>query len=51
MSPELRDRIAADVIEAASDPEVVKKLTPMGQVVRPGTGARNSPPRSTSSAR
>jgi tripartite-type tricarboxylate transporter receptor subunit TctC len=36
MSPELRDRIAADVIEAASDPEVVKKLTPMGQVVRPG---------------
>ena len=38
MSPELRDRIAADVIEAASDPEVVKKLTPMGQVVRPGPG-------------
>lgn len=36
MSPELRDRIAADMIEAASDPEVVKKLTPMGQVVRPG---------------
>ncbi|MFN3350963.1 Bug family tripartite tricarboxylate transporter substrate binding protein [Pseudorhodoplanes sp.] len=36
MSPELRDRIAADLIEAASDPEVVKKLTPMGQVVRPG---------------
>ena len=36
MSPELRDRIAADVVEAASDPEVVKKLTPMGQVVRPG---------------
>ena len=39
MSPELRDRIAADVIEAASDPEVIKKLTPMGQVVRPGPGA------------
>jgi tripartite-type tricarboxylate transporter receptor subunit TctC len=39
MSPELRDRIAADVIEAASDPEVVKKLTPMGQVVRPGPAA------------
>ncbi|MGD9922390.1 MAG: Bug family tripartite tricarboxylate transporter substrate binding protein [Pseudorhodoplanes sp.] len=36
MSPELRDRIAADMIEAASDPAVVKKLTPMGQVVRPG---------------
>ncbi len=36
MSPELRDRIAADVIEAASIPEVVQKLTPMGQVVRPG---------------
>ncbi len=39
MSPELRDRIAADVVEAASDPEVVKKLTPMGQVVRPGPAA------------
>jgi tripartite-type tricarboxylate transporter receptor subunit TctC len=37
MSPELRDRIAADLIEAASDPEVVKRLTPMGQVVRPGS--------------
>jgi tripartite-type tricarboxylate transporter receptor subunit TctC len=36
MAPELRDRIAADLIEAASDPEVVKRLTPMGQVVRPG---------------
>lgn len=36
MSLELRDRIAADIIEALSDPEVVKKLTPMGQVVRPG---------------
>lgn len=36
MSPELRDRIAADITEALSDPEVVKKLTPMGQVVRPG---------------
>lgn len=36
VSPELRDRIAADFIQAASDPEVVKKLTPMGQVVRPG---------------
>ncbi|HWV40968.1 tripartite tricarboxylate transporter substrate binding protein [Pseudorhodoplanes sp.] len=39
MSPELRDRIAADVIEAASDPDVIKKLTPMGQVVRPGPAA------------
>ena len=39
MSPEVRDRIAADLIEAASDPEVVKKLTPMGQVVRPGPAA------------
>jgi tripartite-type tricarboxylate transporter receptor subunit TctC len=39
MSPELRDRIAADLIEAASDSEVVKKLTPMGQVVRPGGAA------------
>ena len=38
MSPELRDKVAADMIEAASDPEVVKKLTPMGQVVRPGPG-------------
>ena len=26
-------------IEAGSDPEVVKKLTPMGQVVRPGPAA------------
>ena len=39
MSPEVRDKIAADMIEAASDPEVVKKLTPMGQVVRPGPAA------------
>jgi tripartite-type tricarboxylate transporter receptor subunit TctC len=39
MSNALRDRIAADVVEAASDPEVVKKLTPMGQVVRPGPAA------------
>jgi tripartite-type tricarboxylate transporter receptor subunit TctC len=36
MSADVRDKIAADMIEAASDPEVVKKLTPMGQVVRPG---------------
>jgi tripartite-type tricarboxylate transporter receptor subunit TctC len=36
ISTELRDKIAADLIEAASDAEVIKKLTPMGQVVRPG---------------
>jgi len=33
---ELRNRIAADVIEAASDPEVVAKISVTGQIVRPG---------------
>ncbi len=36
MSPEVRDRIAADVIEATNDPAIVEKLTRTGQVVRPG---------------
>lgn len=33
---EVRDRISADIVKAASDPEIVKRLTAMGQVVRPG---------------
>ena len=33
---EVRDRISADIVQAASDPEIVKRLTAMGQVVRPG---------------
>lgn len=36
MTPELRDRIAADVIEALKDPAIAEKLTRTGQVVRPG---------------
>jgi tripartite-type tricarboxylate transporter receptor subunit TctC len=36
MSAELRDRIAADVVQAASDPGFVKRVTETGQVVRPG---------------
>jgi len=36
MSKELRDRIAKDVIEAASDPEVAKKINQTAQIVRPG---------------
>lgn len=39
MTPEVRDRIAADLVEAASDPAIVARLTPMGQVVRPGKAA------------
>lgn len=39
MSPELRDRISADVIEAAGDPSIASKLTATGQVVRPGKAA------------
>jgi len=33
---EVRDRISAEIVQAASDPEIVKRLTAMGQVVRPG---------------
>ncbi|ARQ00365.1 Bug family tripartite tricarboxylate transporter substrate binding protein [Pseudorhodoplanes sinuspersici] len=39
MSPELRDRISADVVEAAGDPSIASKLTATGQVVRPGKAA------------
>lgn len=36
MPKELRDRIAADVMAAASDPEVSAKIGATGQIVRPG---------------
>jgi tripartite-type tricarboxylate transporter receptor subunit TctC len=39
MSAELRDRIAADVVEVANDPELSKRVTATGQVVRPGKAA------------
>jgi tripartite-type tricarboxylate transporter receptor subunit TctC len=39
MPAAVRDRIAADVKEAVSDPTVTARLTSTGQVVSPGTGA------------
>ena len=39
MPAAVRDRIAADVKEAVSDPAITAKLTSTGQVVSPGTGA------------
>jgi tripartite-type tricarboxylate transporter receptor subunit TctC len=39
MSAELRDRIAADLVEVANDPELSKRVTATGQVVRPGKAA------------
>jgi tripartite-type tricarboxylate transporter receptor subunit TctC len=39
MPADVRDRIAADVVEAASDPEFVKRVTETGQVVNPGKAA------------
>lgn len=36
MPKELRDRIAADVKEAASDPDIAAKIGATGQIVRPG---------------
>jgi tripartite-type tricarboxylate transporter receptor subunit TctC len=39
MPAELRDRIAADLVEVASDPELSKRVTATGQVVRPGKAA------------
>jgi len=39
MAAAVRDRIAADVKEAVSDPAITAKLTSTGQVVSPGTGA------------
>jgi len=39
MAQSVRDRIAADIKEAVSDPAVSARLTATGQVVSPGTGA------------
>lgn len=39
ISPELRDKISADFVEAAGDPSLTPKLTATGQVVRPGKAA------------
>ena len=36
LSNELKDRMSADVVEAASDPAIGSRLTATGQVVRPG---------------
>ena len=36
MPDDLRNRIAADLKEAASDPDVVSRITATGQIVRPG---------------
>lgn len=36
MPKELRDRIAADVMAAASDPDIAAKIGSTGQIVRPG---------------
>src|SRR6476469_9954539 len=35
----VRNKIAADIKEAASDPEIVKRLTATGQIVAPGNAA------------
>jgi tripartite-type tricarboxylate transporter receptor subunit TctC len=36
MAKDLRDRVAADVMAAASDPEIAAKIASTGQIVRPG---------------
>ena len=36
MPKELRDRLAADVMAAAGDPEIAAKIAATGQIVRPG---------------
>lgn len=36
MPKDLRDRIAADVMAAAGDPEIAAKISSTGQIVRPG---------------
>jgi tripartite-type tricarboxylate transporter receptor subunit TctC len=36
MSKDLRDRVAADVMAAAGDPEIAAKIAATGQIVRPG---------------
>ena len=35
----VRNKIAADIKEAAADPEIVKRLTETGQIVAPGNAA------------
>ena len=40
--PAVRDRIAADIRDVVSDPEIVAKLSATGQVVNPGTPAEFS---------
>ena len=37
MAPALRERIAADIREAASDPYIGQRLTATGQILNPGT--------------
>jgi len=39
IADEVRNKIASDVREAASDPEIVKRLTATGQIVSPGNAA------------
>lgn len=39
MSAADRDKVAADIKELASDPEIVQRLTATGQNIAPGTGA------------
>ena len=39
MSPQVRDRISADVVAVAADPEIDAKLAVTGQVANPGTAA------------
>ena len=39
ISDEVRNKIAADVKEAAADPEIVKRLTATAQIVAPGDAA------------
>ena len=40
MSDDLRKKIAADVVEAAKDPQFVARLSPTGQLVSPGDSAQ-----------
>jgi tripartite-type tricarboxylate transporter receptor subunit TctC len=39
IADEVRNKVAGDVREAASDPELVKRLTATGQIVSPGNAA------------
>jgi tripartite-type tricarboxylate transporter receptor subunit TctC len=49
IADDVRAKIADDVRAAASDPEIVKRMTATGQIVSPETPL-NSPPRSRSNA-